>query len=305
MAKLKDALLKFAEKLGLEKDTDLMTVLAASVLSEIEVPDSFITAASGLMTEQQAIDFGMASLEVKTKHLKNYLIGFDESTIDLAKKAGLSEDTIKEIKAAQNSGDKVKLLATALQGEIETAKKTKHGSEEYVKQVTELQNKYKELEATIPIKVNETAAAYRARLEKLAIQTKMNFNWDDKFSPDVREAVYNAALNSELQKAGAKMIFDEDQNDFKIVQLADESLPLIKDGKQYGFSDFHGLTLQNHKLIKESGQPGGNGNPGSGTPGFQAPNNPGAGTPKEIPSYMANALAESQKTMSEMRKANS
>lgn len=305
MAKLKEALLKIAEKVGMDKDADFLTVLAASALNEIDVPDTFVSATSGLMTEDQAIEFGSSNIKVKTHHLKNYLTGFDESVVDLAKAAKLPDEIVREIKQAQNSGDKVKMLAAALQAEIETAKKSgKGGSEEYVKQVTELQNKVKELETQTEQKVNETKSQYVARLEKLALKAHLGFNWNESVPDIARESVYTAAIDAELAKKGAKRVFDENSNDYKIVQIADETLPLIEAGKQLGFSDFHSLALQNHKLIKEGNNSGGTGGNNSGNNGFKSPDNRGEGTDKKIPSYMQRQLEQSQTTLAEMAKAN-
>lgn len=299
---IKDLLVTLGEKAGLKDNQEFQLAISASTLSEIELPDNMANSLSSLMNETSAIEFGKTNLAVKTHHIGAFSDGFLTSVREKAKEFGLSHEQLAEFDSTKNTGDKIKLVMDGLNGLIEKAKTEggKGKSDEYVRQVTELQTKIQNLEAESQRKINETQAQYRARMEKLALSSKMAFAWNKEIPEIAREAIYHSAISKELDEMGGKLIFDDEKNDFRIVQKADESLPLIKDAKPFEFMDLHSLTLQKHKLLNIGSEPGGNGNPNP-APFAQPGPLPGNGTTK-TPAYAQKSINESLQILAEMQK---
>lgn len=288
--KIKDFILAQAKKVGKDSDPELLLAISASALDAFELPDS-IMAANNLMDENGAIEFAKSNLQVKDHWVREYSKGLNQAIFEKVKEAGLSVEKIKEMEGADTAGKRLNIAIAGLSEMIADGKKSsnKGASDEYVRQVTELQDQLKAAKAETEQRVTETAAQYRSRMEALALRSNMAFDWNPVFSQELRDSVYQSAIRSEADKMGVVLKFDEETNGFGVFQKADPTLPFVKDGKKIEFNDVHVLALQNHKLLKEAGSGGNDGGGTSGNPTFVPPANAGTGA-KELPSYIVGAM---------------
>jgi hypothetical protein len=300
METLKDFLLEFGKKSGLDKDPEFGSAIASS-LADFKLPPTAFESLSGLLNKDQATEWAKADLTVKNYHVDKFTSGYHESILDTLKEYGVNPEVVSAVKAEKSSGAMVKQALKAMNDKAEEIRKEtgKKPSEEFIRQVSELQDKIKTLEAETDKRVNETKAQYIARMEKLALKGQLGFNWNENISEVAREAVYKAALDTELAKKGAKAVFNDSTNGWDIVQVADESLPLVGDnGQKLDISHFHSLALQNHKLTRAE-VPGGNGQQSTQGTTFKPSGNGDGGTQK-LPAFQQRAIDESMNILKEM-----
>lgn len=248
---LKDLLLEFGKKTGLDTDQEFGAIINASMLKDVEVPDSAFNSLGSLMTEKEAVVFGKNDPTVKNHHIGLFASGFEESIIDKAKSLGIPAEKLAEINGIKQTGVKISTIMDSL-GELisEAAKKGgKVNTDEYTRQIQELQNQIKGFPAELEKKVGETRQAYLTRLEEMAYQSQMNFEWNNV--PEIaRKPAYKAAIQKTADQMGAILKYNEETNSFDVFQKANPDLKIIKDGKEIGFQDIHVLSLQNENLIK-------------------------------------------------------
>jgi hypothetical protein len=300
MANILDAIKELAAKAGLSNNQELDLALAGSAadtLRAFEIPDSAMSAfRENLMDMQQA----KAKLDLKNHFIGDYMKGYDESVVDLAKESGLALETIAEIKSAKNSGDKVKLAFRAMKALEEDARKSGKGgnSDEFVRKIAEKQKELEDYKQLSESEKNQIQHKYVSKMESLWKQSHLSgISWNDALPEIARVPAYEAGLNAKLSSLGGKLIFDPETQSAKVVNAQDSSLPLMNGSKEFAFSDLHSLVLQENKLLKDSN--------GGGTPVIPSgtqfiPPSGGQGTQKISPS-MASALADISRTAAQMQ----
>jgi hypothetical protein len=299
---LREFLNNQGKRAGLNDDSDFAMLLSASALGELEIPESVAQKfESNLLT----MDIAKNNLDLKTHFIRNYMMGYDEELVSLAKNSPLSGDAIEEIKATKNSGDKVKLAFKHLNDLVEKSGKStnKAQSEEYVAKIAEAQAKYDEAVRKAQSDVAAVESKYVGRMQDLWEKAQLaGIAWNENIPESARVPAYKAVINDKLNALGGKVVFDPDANQARIVNAKDESLPLVVSGKEFGYSDLQALVLQENKLLKESGIGGGSQSPSSfGTPNFTSASVPG-GTPQKLPTYLTSALADIANTAKAVEK---
>lgn len=300
---LRDFLNQQGKRAGLADDSDFAMMLSASSLGDIEVPEPIAQKfESNLLT----LDIAKNNLDLKTHFIRNFMMGYDEEIVSLAKNSPLPGEVIEEIKATKNSGDKVKLAFKHLNDLVEKAGKStnKAQSEEYVAKIAEAQAKYDEAVRKAQSDVAAVESKYVSRMQDLWEKAQLaGIQWNDAIPESARVPAYKAVINDKLNALGGKVVFDAEANQARIVNAKDESLPLVVSGKEFGYSDLQALVLQENKLLKEPGIGGGSQSPASfGTPPIN-PVNPG-GTPQKLPAYLTSALADIANTAARAEKSN-
>lgn len=300
---LRDFLNSQGKRAGLGDDSDFAMMLSASSLGDIEVPEAIAQKfESNLLT----LDIAKNNLDLKTHFIRNYMMGYDEELVALAKQSPLPGEAIEEIKATKNSGDKVKLAFKHLNDLVEKAGKSnsKAQSDEYVAKIAEAQAKYDEAVRKASADVAAVESKYVSRMQDLWEKAQLaGIQWNDAIPESARVPAYKAVIHDKLNALGGKVVFDPDANQARIVNAKDESLPLVVSGKEFGYSDLQALVLQENKFLKEPGMGGGSPSPASfGTPQFN-PVNPG-GTPQKLPNYLTSALADIANTAKQIEKSN-
>jgi len=300
---LRDFLNQQGKRAGLADDSDFAMMLSASSLGDIEVPEPIAQKfESNLLT----LDIAKNNLDLKTHFIRNFMMGYDEEIVSLAKNSPLPGEVIEEIKATKNSGDKVKIAFKHLNELVEKAGKStnKAQSEEYVAKIAEAQAKYDEAVRKAQSDVAAVESKYVNRMQDLWEKAQLaGIQWNDAIPESARVPAYKAVINDKLNALGGKVVFDAEANQARIVNAKDESLPLVVSGKEFGYSDLQALVLQENKLLKEPGIGGGSQSPASfGTPPIN-PVNPG-GTPQKLPAYLTSALADIANTAARAEKSN-
>lgn len=300
---LRDFLNQQGKRAGLAEDSDFAMMLSASSLGDIEVPEPIAQKfESNLLT----LDIAKNNLDLKTHFIRNFMMGYDEEIVALAKNSPLPGDVIEEIKQTKNSGDKVKLAFKALNDLVDKAGKStnKAQSEEYVAKIAEAQAKYDEAVRKSQSDVAAVESKYVSRMQDLWEKAQLaGIQWNDAIPESARVPAYKAVISDKLNSLGGKVVFDPDSNQARIVNAKDESLPLVVSGKEFGYSELQALVLQENKFLKEPGMGGGSPSPASfGTTQF-TPANPG-GTPQKLPAYLNAALADIANTASRVEKSN-
>ena len=256
MAKLKDFLNEQAKRIGLDKNPDFMLMLSASALNEVEIPDPI---ASKFDSELFTIDSAKGNFDIKNHFIENYMKGYDQMVIENAKEAGLSLESLEEIKAIKQSGERVKRVIKELKALEEKAKKEsgKGNSEEFVKKLSEAEERVKKIEAEKQQEIENTKAGFISKLERLWEKTQIaGIQWSDAIPEAARLPTLNTLIESELAENGGLAIFDPEKNEKRLVNAKDQSLPFQIGGKVISHDELKSLILQKHKLIKEAGSGG-------------------------------------------------
>ena len=129
-------------------------------------------------------------------------------------------------------------------------------------------------------------------MRQLWEQTQLSgIQWNDNVPEAARVPAYQSVIESKLNQLQGKIMYDPEYNTAKLVNMKDESLPLVVNGKEFTYNDLSLLVLQENKLLKEK-QIGGT------IPDFQQGTiPPTAFVPQtqgttNIPAYIRSALAD-------------
>jgi len=299
---LRDFLNHQGKRAGLGDDSDFAMMLSASSLGEIEIPEPIAQKfESNLLT----LDIAKNNLDLKTHFIRNYMMGYDEELVALAKNSPLPGEAIEEIKQTKNSGDKVKLAFKHLNDLVDKAGKnsSKGQSEEYVAKIAEAQAKLDEAVKKSQSDIASIESKYVGRMQDLWEKAQLaGIAWNDSIPESARVPAYKAVISDKLNSIGGKVLFDPETNNARIVNSKDDSLPLVVNGKEFGYSDLQALVLQEHKLLKEPGTNGGSSSVANfGTQSF-TPGRTGVGTPQKLPTYLTSALADIADTANKVAK---
>lgn len=286
---LKEFLIAQAKKAGVADDAEFNLMVSASSLGDIEVPSAVISKFDNNLFN---VDIAKANINLKNHFISDFMMGYDEELVKMAKDYGLPQEMVDEIKTTKSSGQKVKLAMKALKDLEEKAKNSNpNHSEEYVRKIAEAQQKLDEAMARADEERRSIEAKFTNRMQELWERAQLSsVAWNDAIPEAARIHTYKSVLSDKLNSLGGKIIFDADSNTSRLVNVNDEKLPLVVNGKEFAYNDLQALVLQENKLLREPG----NGGSTTGTQGtqFSAPNISGSGTQIPLPSYVSGALAD-------------
>ena len=288
---IREFLIAQAKRAGVDQDPEFQLMISASTLGDIQVPEAVEQRFNSNLYD---FDLAKTNLDLKTHFIKNYMMGYDEEIVNLAKNYGLDQQSIDELKVTKNSGDKVKLAFKKLKDLEEKAKQNtnKDVSDEYMRKIAEAQTRVDEAVQKVEVEKSLIAEKYITKMKQLWEQTQLNgIQWNDNVPEAARIPAYQAVLDRKLQQLDGKIIYDPERNVAKLVNSRDESLPLVVNGKEFTYNDLSVLVLQENKLLKEKSV-------GGTTPSFEQGTTPPSafnipqtqGT--QIPASIRGALAD-------------
>jgi hypothetical protein len=286
---LKEFLITQAKKAGVSDDAEFNLMVSASSLGDIEVPTAVISKFDNNLFN---VDIAKSNLSLKNHFISDFMMGYDEELVKMAKDYGLPTEMVEEIKSTKSSGQKVKLAMKALKDLEEKARTSSpNHSEEYVRKIAEAQKKLDDAISRADEEKRQIESKFTGRMQELWERAQLsNVAWNDAIPEAARVHTYKSVLNDKLNALGGRIVYDAEQNTSRLVNANDDKLPLVVNGKEFGYSDLQALVLQENKLLREPG----NGGSTSGTQGtqFSVPNIQGSGTLPTIPSYVSGALAD-------------
>jgi hypothetical protein len=286
---LKEFLTSQGKRAGLTEDQEFNLMLSASVLNDIEVPESVT---NKFQSNLMDLDIAKINPELKKHFIGNYMMGYDQEIEQMAKEYGLSMEAVSEIRQTKNSGDKVKLAFKYLKDLEDSAKKSnsKANSDEYVKQIAEAQQKLQDAISNHDSEKKAIESKFVSKMRSLWEQAQLGgVQWNDAIPEAARVHTYNAVFNEKLNALGGTVVFDAETNSASIVNASDISLPLVINGKPLGYKDLSALVLQENKLLREVNGGGSSNGSGQGTNGYVPPIK---GTSTPLPNYISGALAD-------------
>jgi hypothetical protein len=286
---LKEFLTQQGKRAGLADNQEFNLMLSASILNDIEVPESVTSSFTNNLLD---MEIAKVNPELKKHFIGNYMMGYDQEVEQMAKDYGLSMEAVAEIKQAKNSGDKVKLAFKHLKSLEEAAKKSgsKSQSEEYVRQIADAEQKWKDAVQLAESQKAEVERKYISKMHQLWEQTQLNgVHWNDAIPEAARVHTYNAVMSEKLNSLGGKVVYDPETNSASLVNASDPTLPLVLNGKPLAYKDLSALVLQENKLLREVSNGGSSNGNGQGTNGYVPPTK---GTSTPLPAYVTGALAE-------------
>ena len=286
---LKEFLTSQGKRAGLGDDQEFNLMLSASILNDIEVPESVT---NKFQTNLMDLDIAKVNPDLKKHFIGNYMMGYDQEVEQMAKEYGLSMEAVSEIRQTKNSGDKVKLAFKYLKDLEDSAKKSnsKANSDEYVKQIAEAQQKLQDAISNHDSEKKAIESKFISKMRSLWEQAQLGgVQWNDAIPEAARVHTYNAVFNEKLNALGGTVVFDAETNSASIVNASDVSLPLVINGKPLGYKDLSALVLQENKLLREVSGGGSSNGSGQGTNGYVPPIK-GAST--SLPNYVSGALAD-------------
>ncbi len=116
---IKEFLINQAKRAGVADDPEFNLMISASALNDIQVPEAVSTKFN---TNLYDFELAKTSLDLKKHFISNYMMGYDEEIVRMAKEYGLDSNSIEELKVTKNSGDKIKLALKKLKELEEKAK---------------------------------------------------------------------------------------------------------------------------------------------------------------------------------------
>lgn len=292
---LKEFLSAQGKRAGLAENQDFQMMLAASSLNDIEVPEPV---ANQFNTALMDLDIAKMNPDLKKHFIGNYMMGYDQEIESMAKDYGLPLESVAEIKATKNSGDKVKLAFKALKALEESAKKSggKAQSEEYVAKLAEAQKKLDDAVALHDAQKRDIESKYVGKMHQLWEQTQLaGVHWNDAIPEAARVHTYNAVMQQKLAALGGKVVYDPETNNASLVNVSDPTLPLVLNGKPLGYKDLSALVLQENKLLKEAVGTGGGAGASGGGNQYVPPS--GGGQAPQMPNAIRSALADIKNTV--------
>jgi len=298
---IKEFLINQAKRAGVADDPEFNLMISASVLNDIQVPEAVSTKFN---TNLMDMDLAKTSLDLKKHFISNYMMGYDEEIVKMAKEYGLDGNAVEELRVTKNSGDKIKLALKKMKELEEKAKNATNSnqSEEFLKKMAEAQAKYDDLVTKAEADKHLIEQRYVSKMKQLWEQTQLNgIQWNDQIPEAARIPAYSAVLEKKLAQLDGQIIYDAERNNARLVNAKDPTLPLVHNGREFSYSDLSALVLQENKLLKEQGQ--GGSSPSAftaGTPTIPTvPQQASQGTP--LPSSVRSALADISNLAGQMR----
>jgi hypothetical protein len=298
---IKEFLISQAKRAGVSDDPEFNLMISASVLNDIQVPEAV---SNKFNTNLYDFELAKTSLDLKKHFISNYMMGYDEEIVRMAKEYGLDGNAVEELKVTKNSGDKIKLALKKMKELEEKAKNSVNSnqSDEFLKKMAEAQSKYDDLVSKAEADKSLIEQRYVSKMKQLWEQTQLNgIQWNDQIPEAARIPAYQAVLERKLHQLDGQIIYDAERNAAKLVNANDPSLPLVHNGREFSYSDLSALVLQENKLLKEQGQGGTTSNQvPAGTPTIPAfAQGQSQGTP--IPASIRGALADISNVAAQMR----
>jgi len=289
---VKEFLIQQAKRAGVSDDPEFNLMISASVLSDIQVPEAV---SSKFNTNLYDFELAKTSLDLKKHFISNYMMGYDEEIIKMAKEYGLDGNAVEELRVTKNSGDKIKLALKKMKELEEKAKNATNSnqSDEFLKKMAEAQAKYDDLVSKAEADKHLIEQKFVSKMKNLWEQTQLNgIQWNDQIPEAARVPAYQAVLDKKLAQLDGQLIYDAERNIARLVNAKDPSLPLVHNGREFSYSDLSALVLQENKLLKEQGQGGTNQVQfAAGTPSIPTiPTQASQGTP--LPASVRSALAD-------------
>jgi hypothetical protein len=289
---VKEFLIQQAKRAGVSDDPEFNLMISASVLGDIQVPEAV---SSKFNTNLYDFELAKTSLDLKKHFISNYMMGYDEEIIKMAKEYGLDGNAVEELRVTKNSGDKIKLALKKMKELEEKAKNATNSnqSDEFLKKMAEAQAKYDDLVSKAEADKHLIEQKFVSKMKNLWEQTQLNgIQWNDQIPEAARVPAYQAVLDKKLAQLDGQLIYDAERNIARLVNAKDASLPLVHNGREFSYSDLSALVLQENKLLKEQGQGGTNQVQfAAGTPSIPTiPTQASQGTP--LPASVRSALAD-------------
>jgi len=255
---VKEFLIQQAKRAGVSDDPEFNLMISASVLGDIQVPDAV---SSKFNTNLYDFELAKTSLDLKKHFISNYMMGYDEEIIKMAKEYGLDGNAVEELRVTKNSGDKIKLALKKMKELEEKAKNATNSnqSDEFLKKMAEAQAKYDDLVSKAEADKHLIEQKFVSKMKNLWEQTQLNgIQWNDQIPEAARVPAYQAVLDRKLAQLDGQLIYDAERNTARLVNAKDQTLPLVHNGREFSYSDLSALVLQENKLLKEQGQGGTN-----------------------------------------------
>jgi len=255
---VKEFLIQQAKRAGVSDDPEFNLMISASVLGDIQVPEAV---SSKFNTNLYDFELAKTSLDLKKHFISNYMMGYDEEIIKMAKEYGLDGNAVEELRVTKNSGDKIKLALKKMKELEEKAKNATNSnqSEEFLKKMAESQAKYDDLVSKAEADKHLIEQKFVSKMKNLWEQTQLNgIQWNDQIPEAARVPAYQAVLDKKLAQLDGQLIYDAERNTARLVNAKDQTLPLVHNGREFSYSDLSALVLQENKLLKEQGQGGTN-----------------------------------------------
>jgi hypothetical protein len=255
---VKEFLIQQAKRAGVSDDPEFNLMISASVLGDIQVPEAV---SSKFNTNLYDFELAKTSLDLKKHFISNYMMGYDEEIIKMAKEYGLDGNAVEELRVTKNSGDKIKLALKKMKELEEKAKNATNSnqSDEFLKKMAEAQAKYDDLVSKAEADKHLIEQKFVSKMKNLWEQTQLNgIQWNDQIPEAARVPAYQAVLDKKLAQLDGQLIYDAERNTARLVNAKDSSLPLVHNGREFSYSDLSALVLQENKLLKEQGQGGTN-----------------------------------------------
>jgi hypothetical protein len=255
---VKEFLIQQAKRAGVSDDPEFNLMISASVLGDIQVPEAV---SSKFNTNLYDFELAKTSLDLKKHFISNYMMGYDEEIIKMAKEYGLDGNAVEELRVTKNSGDKIKLALKKMKELEEKAKNATNSnqSDEFLKKMAEAQAKYDDLVSKAEADKHLIEQKFVSKMKNLWEQTQLNgIQWNDQIPEAARVPAYQAVLDRKLAQLDGQLIYDAERNTARLVNAKDSSLPLVHNGREFSYSDLSALVLQENKLLKEQGQGGTN-----------------------------------------------
>lgn len=248
--KLGDFLNTLAAKIGLQNDTNLISLLSNAELANREIDDTLATAFD---TNLMSLEGAKNNAQVLNHFKPIILKAVDDKAAILASKLGLDA----EIAAEKSTYKKIDLLESQLDAKIDELKGKGTGTKEVetlTRQLNELQAKMAGIMDDKAKAISDLQAKHAAeQLDMLVKFDLTNKNYANKQLPkDVNVLTAKTLLESKLRES--KAIIVNENGTLKLRQAENPTMDFVDSGyKAVSFADFTDKMLAESKLLEVSG----------------------------------------------------
>lgn len=263
--KFGDLLSDLLQKAGLDH-TDKQFSELLSIQAEVsrEVADSF----DGLMS----IDAAKNNTTIKNYFYAMAYSGSDRKMLDLAEKFGFPDDQKLQLKEEKSSGKKYDLFGRFLEDKVADLEKEykaaqRSGNTDEMKSAKDEIAKLNESLRSKDDEIRNVSSSKDQALKDYILNAKIesafsNISWSENYKPEIRGDLSKIALNKELDKIGAKIVLNEN-NEPRLVKKDNPELEYFdSSNKEIKFTELATrVAVENKFLAVSPKMPNNNPNP--------------------------------------------
>lgn len=208
--------------------------------------------------EQYQKNFTTVDSAKQSAELKKHFYGLSLKPIDskldeIMDEFGIDEDTQREIKGQDSTYKRNESLMRKLHAASQkaAAASTSKDKDKFQSEIDKLNAQILDNQSKFQNQISEAENKWLSKVSNMVMDAKISERpLTDVFPKDVIVNSAKQLIEKKAAEKGAKIIFDKDSMQYKLVQLANPDLAFTDNHKNVTFDDFRDSVLAENKLLK-------------------------------------------------------